>query len=176
VLTLRPDQEAVKAEVYANIRSGNARVCVQAMTSFGKTALAGKITLDALSRETPVIFTAPMITLVDQTYEEFKSWGIDDIGIIQADHPYKDYGANVQICSIQSIAALMKRDMQGWEEYQKGKLIIHDETHVWHQTHAIMSEIADKPVIGLSASPWRKGLGKVETLTLMILVKSMMRL
>jgi superfamily II DNA or RNA helicase len=159
-LILRPDQQDVKREIYHHIREGKNRVAVQAMTSFGKTALAASIIQDALSKGIDVLFTAPMITLVEQTLDEFYKWGIRDVGVIQADHPYKNFGMPVQICSIQSIQSIMKTDMAGWESYQKGKLLIHDETHIFHDTHKKMIDIADMPVLGLSASPWRKGLGK----------------
>lgn len=157
-LVLRPDQQEVKNQVYNQIRSGNTKTVVQAMTSFGKTALASSIIQDALSKGVKVLFTAPMITLVEQTWEEFNRFGINDVGIIQADHPYTDMSQPVQVCSIQSIEALMKKDMEGWRRYQKGRLVIHDETHIFHKTHMLMNELADKPVIGLSATPWRKGL------------------
>ena len=159
-MQLRPDQLRVKAEVYSLIRGGKSRVVVQAMTSFGKTALAAAIAKDALERGLGVIFTAPLITLVDQTAEEFFRWGVDDIGILQADHPMTDLSRPVQICSIQTIRAMMRRDPLGWESYQRGKLVIHDECHILHQAAKQMNALADRPVIGLSATPWRAGMAE----------------
>ncbi|MCK5016873.1 MAG: DEAD/DEAH box helicase family protein [Candidatus Peribacteraceae bacterium] len=159
-LILRPDQQKAKSDIYRAIGQGDRNVVLQAATSFGKTALAASITHDALSKGLGVIFTAPMITLVDQTLDEFYGFGVKNIGVIQADHPETNYECDVQICSIQSIAALMKKDPSGWSDFQKGRVLIFDEVHIFHKTYERMMAITDKPVIGLSATPWRKGLGK----------------
>lgn len=157
-LILREDQQAAKAAMYQSFRDGNKATVLQAMTSFGKTALAASIVHDALNRGRRVIFTAPMITLVEQTAEEFYRFGIDDIGIIQADHPATNYSARVQVASIQSIASWMKNDMEEWTEYQRGCVIIHDECHLMFKAQHLMTELADMPVFGLSATPWAKGM------------------
>ena len=161
MLVLREEQQEVKSKIYHEINNGRTRVAVQAMTSFGKTALAASIALDALKNRVAVVFTAPLVTLVEQTYDEFVKFGIDpsQIGIIQANHELQNFAKPVQICSIQSIAALYKQDLVAWVNFFKDKLIIHDETHIWHETHKIMNDAAERPVIGLSATPWRKGLG-----------------
>ena len=159
-LVLRPDQEEAKRALYQSVRDGNKCTVLQAMTSFGKTALAAQITLDALSRGKEVIFTAPMITLVEQTAHEFYKFGIEDIGIIQADHPATNLDAKVQICSIQSIQSILKKDPEFWQEYQKGKIIIHDECHLQYKAQHMMNFMADSPVFGLSATPWAKGMAK----------------
>ncbi len=160
MLELRPDQISVKQKLYREIRNGNNKVVVKGMTAFGKTVLAASIIRDALSSGTDVLFTVPMITLVEQTIVEFSQCGITDIGVIQANHFLTDFSKPVQICSIQTIASLIKKDPLGWERYQKGKLVIHDECHIHYEAHERMITIADKPVIGLSATPWRRGLGK----------------
>jgi len=153
-------QLQVKREIYQAMRDGHTHIGVQAMTSFGKTVLAADIIHDALSKGVGVLFTAPFLTLVDQTIVEFNSFGIKDIGVIQADHFLTDYSQPVQVCSIQTIETRMKADPAGWKAYQQERLIIHDEFHICHKTHEAMNRMAVKPVIGLSATPWRKGLGK----------------
>jgi len=162
MLALRDNQQEVKRKVYQEIRGGKKRVVVQAMTSFGKTALAASIVLDCLEKGHSVIFTAPLLTLVEQTIDEFVKFGIpkSKIGVVQADNPLKDFSRPVQICSIQSLAAIMRRDKHGWLKYCDGKMLIHDETHLLYKAHMMMNEAASMPVIGLSATPWRKGLGK----------------
>jgi superfamily II DNA or RNA helicase len=162
MLKLRPDQIELKNAIYKLIHEEKNTIAVQAMTSFGKTAVMASIVQDALSRGLGVICTAPMITLVDQMVSELGKWGIrsQDIGVIQADHYLTDYSKPVQICSIQTIASILKKDPLGWSHFQSGKLIIHDECHIQHEAHKKMNEIADKPVIGFSATPWRSGLGK----------------
>lgn len=157
-IMLRPDQLQAKREIYARIRQGQSRVALQAMTSFGKTVLAASIVHDAMEKGLGVLFCAPMITLIDQTLVEFDRFGISDCGVIQADHPLTDYSRPIQICSVQSIASILKRDRAGWERFQQDRLIIIDECHIWHKPYEVMLEVANKPVIGLSATPWRKGL------------------
>ena len=156
---LRPDQNKFKRAIYQSIREGK-NPAGQAMTSFGKTMVAADIADDAVSSGLGVLFIVPMITLVDQTVTEFRKWGIEDIGVIQANHPLTDFSKSVQVCTIQSIASIMKKDPDGWEQYQHGKLIIIDECHILYEAHKKIIKLANKPVIGLSATPWRKGLGK----------------
>jgi len=159
-LVLRPDQHQVKSDVYQAIREGHKAIVVQAMTAWGKTAFSAQVIKDALSKGVEVLFVAPLITLIEQTIEEFYKFGISDIGVIQADHPLTDFSRSVQICSIQSIRKYMKQDPAAWERFQSRRLVIIDEVHVFHKAHELMLALAAKPVIGLSASPWRKGLGK----------------
>lgn len=161
MVELRPDQQRVKSEIYRSINQGKKRVVVQAMTSFGKTALAASIVHDARKKGVGVIFTAPLITLVEQTVAEFRKFGIpvSEIGVIQANHFMEDLSKPIQVCSIQSIASLIRKDRDGWLEYIKGKLLIHDETHLMYQAHKDMNDEHDMPVIGLSATPWRKEMG-----------------
>lgn len=158
MLVLREDQEIVKSKLYHSINHGSNRVCIKAPTGFGKTVLATSIIEDALSKGTNVIFVAPLITLVNQAAQTFHKFGLTDIGFIQADHPETDYGKPIQCATPQSIASLMKRNYEVWEKYQKNKLIIFDEAHIFFKVHKTIMSLANH-VIGLTATPWRQGLG-----------------
>ena len=79
--------------------------------------------------------------------------GIKDIGIIQAQHERTDWKAQVQIASIQT---LIRRPLPEVD------LVIVDECHEIFQelnNRLDSPEWASKIAIGLSATPWTKGLG-----------------
>jgi superfamily II DNA or RNA helicase len=99
-------------------------------------------------------FLMPRLDLVEQTIRAFQEAGIAHVGVIQGKHHLTDATAPVQICSEQTLA---RRDIPGFD------LIFIDEVHL--QFRKILAWIDDPklqsiPVIGLSATPWSKGLGK----------------
>ena len=137
------------------LRSGNRRPVIQAPTGFGKTLLAAWIIQGALAKSNRVIFTCPAISLIDQTAREFHREGITQVGIMQANHPGTDPTQPVQICSVQT---LVRRKIPA------ASLVIVDECHRMHKgVTAWMGweEWAKVPFVGLSATPWTKGLGKL---------------
>jgi superfamily II DNA or RNA helicase len=98
----------------------------------------------------------PRLDLVEQTVLAFRSAGIGHIGVIQGQHHLTDPypWAPVQLCSEQTLSR---------REIPKFDLIFVDECHL--QFRKILKWIDDpalaaNPVIGLSARPWSKGLGK----------------
>ena len=97
-----------------------------------------------------------MIDLVDQTVTMFARNGILDVGVIQANNPLYNWDAPIQICSVQT---LMKRTIP------KADVVLMDEVHKWFTFYERwlskdkMPEWGDVPFIGLSATPWTKGLG-----------------
>lgn len=137
-----------------SLRGGKKRPVLQAPTGYGKTVLAGAIIRNALSRGHRVIFTAPAIDLIDQTVDSFRADGIEEIGVLQADHPLTDPEMPVQVCSVQT---LQNRDIP------PAGLVIIDECHrAYKFVHEWMArpEWQKVPFIGLSATPWTKNLGK----------------
>ena len=137
---------------------------VKAATGIGKTVISASIIHDAISKGVKCIFTVPTLTLIDQTLIEFTKFGLD-CGVIQADHFATDYGKQVQIASIQTIASQLKRnnsaEMFQMEQYYKDVLVIQDEAHQRFKAANWLSDHTRKPVISLSATPWAKGLGLV---------------
>jgi DNA repair protein RadD len=109
----------------------------------------------ALAKRKRVIFTVPAISLVDQTAREFYAEGIRDVGVIQADHPMTDPSKPVQIASIQTLRRRM---------IPEADLVIVDEAHrmfSFIEDWMSRDEWLDVPFIGLSATPWTKGLGRL---------------
>jgi superfamily II DNA or RNA helicase len=149
---LRDYQSNAITELRSILAKGVNRVVCQAATGAGKTLLAAEIFVMARSKGRRVMFVVPAISLIDQTVRSFWAHGITGIGVIQADHLMTDYAQPVQVASVQTLARRTPPDVD---------LVIVDECHVHHKS---MIELMDRwtaiPFIGLSATPWAKGMGK----------------
>lgn len=129
----------------------NRRVVIQAATGFGKTLVAAKLIQGAQAKGNAVIFTAPAISLIDQTVERFEDEGIRGIGVMQANHPRTDALAKVQVASVQTLAR---------REIPQAAMVIVDECHLRARViEQLMLVRPDVLFIGLSATPWAKGMG-----------------
>lgn len=151
-VTLYPDQERALAMLRDSVRSGHRRPVLQAPTGFGKTIVGGQIVRNALAKGNRVAFTVPAIELIDQTVEKFEGMGVERIGVIQADHPRRDLRAPVQVCSVQTL------DRRGWPEVD---LAMVDEAHIRSAlVERWMQERPETLFLGLTATPWRKGMAE----------------
>jgi superfamily II DNA or RNA helicase len=153
-MALYPRQNAFVRNIYQAIDDGDLRVMGQAPTGFGKTHVAGAFANDILTRGKRMIFTIPALSLIDQTVTRFYSMGIRDVGVIQANHPLTNYARPIQVASVQT---LQRR------EIPPADLVMIDESHRWFDFYGEMMsapEWADVPFVGLSATPWTRGLGK----------------
>ena len=151
---LRPYQVETLTAIRDSVRGGVRRLVVQAPTGAGKTKLSAAITLGAIQKNSSVAFCVPAIALVDQTVESFYAEGIRDVGVIQANHAMTDWSKPVQVCSIQTVQR---------RGFPQAKVVIFDEIHRLHEAHKDWLKHPDwqsVPMIGLSATPWTKGLGK----------------
>lgn len=148
---LRPHQAKALDMLRASVTAGRRRVVIQMPTGAGKTLTAAKIIHSALAKGRRVIFTAPAISLIDQTVTAFEAEGIHDIGVMQANHPRTDRRAPVQIASVQTLA---RRDIPD------AALVIVDECHIRHAAiDKLMDAMPDGFFVGLSATPWAQGMG-----------------
>jgi len=146
--------EAIK-NVRESLKSGKRRVILQMPTGSGKTATAAAVIDSALGKGRRVIFTVPAISLITQTIESFRRDGIIEIGVMQGQHELTDADQPVQICSVQTLA---RRNIP------QADLVVVDEAHIvfdlykrWFDSE----DWKDVPIIGLSATPWAKGLAKI---------------
>lgn len=148
---LRPHQTLAVQLLRESLSTGHKRPMLRLPTSAGKTVIAADIIRSATSKGKRSLFVVDAINLIDQTVEEFWKEGIRDVGVIQAQHPMTDYSRPVQIASVQTLAR---------RECPPFHLAINDEAHVLFQAHKdLMERNPNIPIIGLSATPWTKGLG-----------------
>jgi DNA repair protein RadD len=149
---LWPHQERTLAELRTRMLAGCSRIVIQLPTGAGKTRLAAEIIKGALAKGKRVAFLVPRISLIDQTLVAFAAEGIDCVGILQADHPGFDPDQPVQIISAQTLARRKRPEVD---------LIITDEVHLLSKAALQwLKELGSAKAIGLSATPWARGLGK----------------
>lgn len=151
--TLRPYQSRSIQDLRDGIKSGYRAQILMIPTGGGKTLCAASL-LDAVKEKgSRAAFVVDRVSLVDQTSAVFDTYGIPH-GVMQGSHwrcrPYEP----IQICSAQTLA---RRGFPNGLD-----LLIVDECHVQHK--AVVDFIKNNPrvkVVGLSATPFAKGLGGV---------------
>lgn len=131
------------------IRSGAKNILIVAPTGSGKTIIGSHLIDESVAKGKRSAFVIDRLSLLGQTSETFDRYGIDH-GIIQGGHWRFKPSLPVQICSIQTVA---KRQ---WPEAQ---LIIVDEAHTVTDTVKKRITPRDTITIGLTATPFTKGLG-----------------
>jgi DNA repair protein RadD len=150
---LHPHQVALVERIDRELVDDCRHIVAQAPTGFGKTIVGATLAKRNCDDRRRTLFTVPALSLVDQTLEKFFAEGIRDVGVIQANHEQTNWSRPVQIASVQT---LMRRQMP------PADIVIVDEVHRWFDAYAEWLEGPWKhlPVIGLTATPWTRGLGK----------------
>jgi superfamily II DNA or RNA helicase len=150
---LRPYQGDAIIRVLDAIERSKRRILLQAATGAGKTRIASAITAAFSARGRRVLFVVPAIELVDQTLEKFFREGIYDVGVMQASHWMTNSSRPIQIASVQT---LVRRTIPSAD------LVFIGEAHRWfnfYRKWMLDPAWSDVPFIGLSATPWTRGLG-----------------
>ena len=148
---LYPHQKAAIDELRVSFGKGLKRPMLYAPVAFGKTVVAAHIVTGVLDKGKRVLFVAPYTALINQTARSFMAQGIPKPGIMQADHPWTNPGKRLQIASVQTLSRRAIPDVD---------LIIVDEAHLQYEVICKLMKDTNVPVIGLSGSPFSKGLGK----------------
>jgi len=137
------------------IKAGHKRQMLVSPTGSGKTVLAMIFAEAALRRKSPTVFVADRTVLIDQTGRTAYKYGLP-FGVIQGrNHPWFAPEELFQIATAQTLA---KRPQ--WPE---AKLILIDEAHAVYDSWRERIMRDDVAVIGLSATPFTDGLGKIFT-------------
>jgi DNA repair protein RadD len=160
---LRPHQAGLIEQLDVAIAAGDRRIIAQAPTGFGKTIVGAAITRRAVDQKKRVIFTVPTIGLIDQTVQKFYAEGIRDVGVIQANHYLTDYSKPVQVASVQTLQRRYQAGDGLSRSTPAADLVLIDECHRWfdfYEEWLNSTAMTDVPVVGLSATPWTRGLGK----------------
>lgn len=171
MMELRDYQVGAIRGARIQLKAGNVRQILYSPTGSGKTVMAEAFIKSAISKGTRVAFIANRIGLVHQTSKRFFKSGIPH-GIVQSDNSC-NLDAQVLICSIQTVARRGLPPDIG--------LIIIDEAHacagskdyravIFSYSKAELSYEDVKegrtsgrkavPIIGLTATPFSRGLGK----------------
>jgi DNA repair protein RadD len=162
-VALRPHQVDLVQKIDAAIAAGCRRIIAQAATGFGKTIVAAALISEAIKRRKRVIFVVPALSLIDQTVERFFSVGITDLGVIQSNHFLTDYAKPVQIASLQTLQRRWRSTEGVSRSAPPADVAVIDEIHrrsEFYDEWLSSTAMSNVPVIGLSATPWTKGLGK----------------
>lgn len=156
-MKLREHQELAITLTRESIAKGLKRPVIAAPTAFGKTVVAAYMLKSCQDKGKRGWFFCDRVKLVEQTIERFRSLGVD-FGVRQADHELKNPSAPIQIASIQTVQSMIKNHNRGLPEFD---MCIVDECHIqWELIRQIVDQYNNIPVIGLSATPYSKGLGK----------------
>lgn len=155
VISLRPYQSEVVAATREALRTGKRRVLAYLPTGGGKTRVATAITQMALSRSVGrVIVLANRKQLVHQFAAALRAAGLD-VGIAQGENT-TGLHHRVVVASIDTVHA------RGYL-FEDVALFIIDEAHAVAGStkyRELMFRYNRVPVIGLSATPFARGLGK----------------
>lgn len=136
-------------------REGHKNQLIMAPTGAGKTYLGLRICNEAMQRGRRAVFLCDRTTLINQTSSVADRYGLVDHGIIQADHWRRRPDKLLQIASVQTIA---KRAY--WPQVD---VLVVDEAHTTFKAWTEFSKATEAAVIGLSATPFTPGLGKIFT-------------
>ena len=150
-LELREHQTHVVSVLRDGFKQGHRSQLLYAPTGFGKTEVAiylMKATKDNYKKASMVL---DRIVLVDQTSNRLTKYGINH-GVFQADHWKFDRTNRLQVCSAQTL--------ERRQDFPEIDLLIVDECHIARvQTSEFIKNNPKVKVVGLTATPFTKGLG-----------------
>lgn len=152
-LVLREHQMRVIEELREGFRQGKRTQLLYAPTGFGKTEVAIYLMKAAREKCKRAAMVMDRIVLVDQTSLRLSKYGLPH-GVYQSGHWKWDPQELIQVCSAQT---LERRDtMPGIN------LLVVDECHIARkQTTEFIKNNPHVSVIGLTATPFTKGLGSI---------------
>lgn len=154
-LVLRDYQQAGVEGLRAGFAEGHRAQILYAPTGGGKTELAIAMMEAVRKKGTRAAMVLDRIVLCNQTSARLDKYGIPH-GVMQSGHwRYRPY-ENVQVCSAQTLEK--RGDFPGLD------LLIVDEAHnTRRQTSELIKNNTRIKVVGLTATPFTKGLGSIYT-------------
>lgn len=152
-LALREHQTKVIDALREGFRQGHQTQLLYAPTGFGKTEVAIALMQATKEKWKRAAMVLDRLVLVDQTSLRLTKYNLQH-GVYQAGHWNWAPAQLLQVCSAQT---LERRD-----NFPKVDLLIVDECHIARkQTTEFIKANPDIKVIGLTATPFTKGLGDV---------------
>ena len=152
--TPREFQTNAHGALRQGFREGHKNQLIMAPTGSGKTYLGLRICREAIQKGKRAVFLCDRTTLINQTSEVADKYGLHDHGIIQAKH-WRRNDSLLQIASVQTSA---KRAY-----WPKMDVLVVDEAHTAYKAWTEYAMSTGAAVIGLSATPFTVGLGKIFT-------------
>lgn len=152
MLNLRDYQEETLSKLRQGFAEGKRAQILYAPTGAGKTEMAIALMAATKTKGNKAAMLLDRIVLCDQTSKRLERYNIDH-GVLQSGHwRYRPY-ENIQVCSAQTL------ERRG--AFPGLNLLIVDECHqTREQTVEFIKNNPDVRVIGLTATPFTKGLGK----------------
>ena len=154
-LSLRPHQEEVIDALREGFKNGHRTQLLYAPTGFGKTEVAIALMKATAEKYNRAAMVLDRIVLVDQTSMRLSKYKLSH-GVMQAGHWNYAPMERLQVCSAQT---LERRNSE-----LKTDLLIVDECHIARkQTTDYIKKNPHVKVVGLTATPFTKGLGDIYT-------------
>jgi hypothetical protein len=151
----RPFQVTAHNQLRQGFREGHKNQLIMAPTGAGKTYLGLRICNEAIQKGKRAVFLCDRTTLINQTSAVADRYGMKNHGVIQAKHYRRRPDELFQIASVQTIA---KREF--WPQMD---VLVVDEAHTTYKAWTEFANATKATVIGLSATPFTTGLGKIFT-------------
>lgn len=151
----RPFQHAAHEALRQGFRDGHKNQMIMAPTGAGKTYLGHRIAHETLVKGRKVVFVCDRTTLINQTSKTADAYGLSAHGIVQANHWRRAVDMPYQIASAQTIAK------RGY--WPAADVVIIDEAHTQLKVWVEFAQSNKAVCIGLSATPFSAGLGKIFT-------------
>ncbi len=153
-IILRGYQQRAQSELRTGFLKGHKRQCLALPTGGGKTVIAGSIIESALEKGTKVLFTADRLNLINQTSRALAEAGIKH-GVMSGSFTH-GLEKPVHVATVQTLAR------RGIAEDAYGLAIV-DEAHLRSRYLWKWLLERDIPAIGLTATPFTEGLGRIYT-------------
>lgn len=157
-MPLRQYQDEQLHLLRQGISNGSLIQMLMSPTGSGKTEVAKAVMASAYQKRKRVYFVVDSLKLLNQSIKRLDK--NMNVGVVQSDHVLTDYNQLVQVISVQTLRTRIDLLLSKYPP----DLVIIDEAHVIHEAHLKLIEWCranNKPVIGLSATPFRKGLGLI---------------
>lgn len=154
-LHLREHQTKVIDALREGFKAGHRSQLLYAPTGFGKTEVAIYLMKATAEKYKRAAIVLDRIVLCDQTSLRLTKYGINH-GVFQSGHWKYDRTQKLQVCSAQTL--------ERRADFPEIDLLIVDECHIARkQTSEFIKSNPKVKVIGLTATPFTKGLGELYT-------------
>lgn len=145
----RPYQIEGKKEIAAHFNAGRKKVLFVLPTGGGKTKVFCDVLKAMNDRGDKAIMVVRGKDLVEQASQRLFRENVEH-GVRQANHWNKRYGANIQICSIDTLIAR--------KEYPPARVVVIDECHLFTSAKCVefLSHYSDSYILAVTATPYTR--------------------